>query len=119
MSERGVGIGQRTTGAGREPSMERYVVVSALSVIAIFVLCAFSVWGQWRRMAVLLAAAALLVPLNLLLIRVASRPGALARAELLKNLVNCAGTALAGRLCGWPLPMWLFLPLNAVWFVDL
>jgi PAS domain S-box-containing protein len=119
MSQIGRGMGSHSNELDREQSARADAFVRMLSALGIGVLCVASLWGHWGRVTLMAIAVTVLWPLNLLFVHWDTRGGPLRTIEVLKNATNFVGTAVAGHLCGWPLPLWLFLPLNAVWFDGL
>ena len=115
MSERGGGPAADSRGAGRVAASPGQALARMISAGAIIALCVVAEWGRWDRVAIMVGTTAILAPLNWLFIRWSLRPGAAHRIDRIKSVTNLAGMALTGHFCGWPLPLWLYLPLNAVW----
>src|SRR4051794_31727972 len=86
------------------------------AVLVMHALTVAALWGQWRRIALLVAIAAATVVGNVALYRAARRSGRAEHAGDAKNWLNGLVGVACGHLCGWPLPLWLFLPFNALRF---
>jgi two-component system, NtrC family, sensor kinase len=96
---------------------DRQGLLSMLGVVGVYLLMVLSIWGQWRSIALVSATFVFMfafnVGLELWLLRQPARP----RWSSTLRLVLEAGAVLVyGRLTSWAVPVWLYLPLNALWF---
>ncbi|WP_164020938.1 sensor histidine kinase [Pyxidicoccus trucidator] len=94
--------------------------VTLLACILIHLLLVYSIWGQWERIALVTAVFAVVTGTNQVL---ASRffSQHTRTAESLRFVMNMVANIIYGLASDWALPMWLYLPLNALWvdrFVD-
>lgn len=78
-----------------------------------------AVWGDWRSFAVVVAVQATLVPFNAWVTLSLLKKRGVESAELIRTVVNLAGTMIIGAMTHWPLPMWLWLPYVALAFDHL
>jgi two-component system NtrC family sensor kinase len=83
-------------------------------VITTHLLLILSVWGRWRSILIITGIFFLVVFYNMML----AQPVFSARtrmAETLRLVGNTVATILYGHFTGWQLPVWLYLPLDAIW----
>ncbi len=84
--------------------------------IALQALVVAALWGHWRALAVSMGVFVAIVPFNLwVTAKVLPSWGAL-RGELFRAVVNTVVTVTVYRVTGWPFPVWLWLPFNALIF---
>ncbi|HXK17024.1 MAG TPA: hypothetical protein VNG33_04450, partial [Polyangiaceae bacterium] len=107
-------------------SEDRYIEISGrlnnvnqLGAWAITTLMLVATWGQWRSFVAVLVVQAALVPFNAWVTLSLLKRRGVRTAELIRNVVNLAGTVLVGALTHWPLPIWLWLPFVALAFDHL
>ncbi|MFL5347156.1 MAG: sensor histidine kinase [Hyalangium sp.] len=84
------------------------------AVILTHLLLIASVWGRWRDIALITGVFLLVVVLNMVL----AQPFFSARTrstETLRLLGNMVATLAYGHFTQWALPVWLYLPLDALW----
>jgi len=84
------------------------------AVVVTHLLLVASVWGQWRNIAIITGVFLLVVCLNLVL----AQPVFSERtrtAETIRLIGNMLANLLYGHFTGWQLPVWLYLPLDAIW----
>ncbi|KFE67604.1 sensor histidine kinase [Hyalangium minutum] len=85
-----------------------------LAVVITHLLLIASVWGQWKTIAIITGTFFLVVCLNLTLARpVFSEQTRL--TETIRLMGNMLANLVYGHVTGWQLPMWLYLPLDAIW----
>ena len=85
-------------------------------VIITHLLLVGSIWGQWRRIAIISGVFVLVSVLNDALVRRIRFFSERARlAENLRVGLNLFVTPIYGYFTDWALPMWLYLPLNSLW----
>jgi two-component system, NtrC family, sensor kinase len=75
-------------------------------------------WGQWTQVFGLAAVAGVLSLTNMVVERLARRHGR-AVAEMVRMLVNAAGTVVGGAVCHWHVLVWIYVPYNMLWFQSL
>ncbi|MCP3140261.1 sensor histidine kinase [Pyxidicoccus xibeiensis] len=94
--------------------------VTLVACILIHLLLVSSIWGQWTRIAMMTAVFIAVTAFNQVLAqRFFSQHTR--TAESLRFTVNMLANVFYGLASDWALPMWLYLPLNALWvdrFVD-
>jgi signal transduction histidine kinase len=91
-----------------------------LTCILIHLLLVQTLWGQWGPIFFVTAVFLGVLGVNLVLAQRFFSQHTRA-AEATRFLVNLGGTLAYGLTSHWALPMWLYLPLNALWldrFVD-
>jgi len=99
-----------------DASIARYARARYQATLLIQLLTMAALWGQWRRITILVGISVVTMLANVLgFYRWARRGGRIDRVDDAKNLFNSLVTVVIGHLCGWPLPQWLFLPMNALW----
>ncbi len=88
--------------------------VTLAACILIHVLLVESLWGRWERIALVTAVFVGVTGTNMVLAR-----GFFSQhtrtAESLRFLLNMTANVVYGLASDWALPMWLYLPLNALW----
>jgi two-component system NtrC family sensor kinase len=88
--------------------------VTLAACIFIHVLLVESLWGQWARIALATGAFTLVTSANFVLARgffsQDTRTG-----ESVRFFINMGANIFYGLVSDWALPMWLYLPLNALW----
>jgi signal transduction histidine kinase len=93
---------------------------TTLACIAIHLLLVHSLWGQWGRITFVTVVFLGVTSINWVLAqRFFSRHTR--AAEATRFLLNLGATLAYGLASHWALPLWLYLPLNALWldrFVD-
>ena len=99
-----------------QPSFGRYERARFCAVLVVHALTVAALWGQWRRLLVFVAFAVGAVACNAALYAVARRTRRFERIDDVKNSFNAIVGFAVGHFCGWPLPQWLFLTLNALGF---
>jgi two-component system NtrC family sensor kinase len=85
-----------------------------IAVVITHVLLVASVWGQWTNIALITGVFFLVVCLNLTL----ARPAFSEQTRLIETIRlvgNMVANLVYGHFTGWQLPMWLYLPLDAIW----
>ncbi|MCE9667662.1 ATP-binding protein [Myxococcus stipitatus] len=91
-----------------------------LACILIHGLLVSALWGRWKTIVVLTVGFVLVTVINVVLARdFFSRHSRVIEAT--RFMLNMAATVFYGVVSDWELPMWLYLPLNALWadrFVD-
>lgn len=88
--------------------------------ILIHALLVESLWGQWTRIALVTAVFAVVTGTNMALAKRFFSQHTRA-AESVRFVMNMVANVIYGVASDWALPMWLYLPLNALWvdrFVD-
>ena len=93
---------------------------TTLACILIHLLLVHSLWGQWARISFVTVVFLGVTGVNWMLAQRFFSQHTRA-AEATRFTLNLAGTLAYGLASGWALPMWLYLPLNALWldrFVD-
>jgi signal transduction histidine kinase len=99
--------------------MRQIITTNAPGWVGIALLTVVSVWGDWRKVAIIVGAELFLVPFNMwVTLRLNAQLGP-ARAELLRAAVDLAGTIAVAVATGWPLPLWFRLPFVALAFDHL
>ncbi|QSQ24172.1 histidine kinase [Pyxidicoccus parkwayensis] len=94
--------------------------VTLAACIVIHALLVEGLWGQWKRIAVVTAVFALVTGTNMVLARRFFSQHT-RTAESVRFFLNMGANIVYGLCSDWALPMWLYLPLNALWvdrFVD-
>jgi signal transduction histidine kinase len=94
--------------------------VTLLACIFIHLLLVHSLWGRWERIALVTAVFLVVAHANHLLARRFFSQDT-RTAEAIRFVMNMLANAVYGVASEWALPMWLYLPLNALWvdrFVD-
>ncbi|MFP2909001.1 sensor histidine kinase [Pyxidicoccus sp. 3LFB2] len=94
--------------------------VTLVACILIHALLVHAIWGQWERIAIVTAVFVVVTGTNMVLARSFFSQHTRAR-ESLRFVVNMVANVVYGVASDWALPMWLYLPLNALWvdrFVD-
>ncbi|MCY1021043.1 sensor histidine kinase [Pyxidicoccus sp. MSG2] len=82
--------------------------------IVIHLLLVHALWGQWRPIAVVTAVFAMVTGTNMVLAqRFFSQHTR--TAESVRFVMNMGANIVYGLASDWALPMWLYLPLNALW----
>src|SRR5262245_10003966 len=85
-----------------------------VGVVATHLLLVASIWGRWRDIALITVACFGVAGFNLVL----AQPVFSARTRLAETLRLC-GNVLAnlfyGHFTDWALPVWIYLPLDAIW----
>jgi signal transduction histidine kinase len=93
---------------------------TTLACILIHLLLVHSLWGQWVRITFVTVVFLGVTGVNWMLAQRFFSHHTRA-AEATRFTLNLAGTLAYGLASGWALPVWLYLPLNALWldrFVD-
>jgi signal transduction histidine kinase len=78
-----------------------------------------SFWGQWRVVAVIVAVDLGLTLFNVVFLKWLARKSTPPRVDAVRLGVNAVGIALVGLHTQWPLPLWVFVPYNMLWFFGL
>jgi signal transduction histidine kinase len=100
-------------------AMREVITANAPGWVAIALLAVASVWGDWRKVAIIVGAELVLVPFNMYVtLRLNGRLGP-TRAEALRAAVDLIGTVAVAMATGWPLPLWFRLPFVALAFDHL
>ncbi|MBZ4416883.1 sensor histidine kinase [Myxococcus sp. RHSTA-1-4] len=82
--------------------------------ILIHLLLIYALWGRWERIALVTAVFLAVTGINIVLAqRFFSQHTR--TAESLRFVVNMLANVIYGLASDWALPMWLYLPLNALW----
>jgi len=84
------------------------------AVVLTHLLLVASVWGQWTNIAIITGTFFLVVALNLVLARPAFSEQTRI-TETVRLLGNMVANLIYGHFTGWQLPVWLYLPLDAIW----
>ncbi|MFP2929815.1 sensor histidine kinase [Pyxidicoccus sp. 3LG] len=96
----------------------RRVTLAACILIHLLLISGF--WGEWKRVALVTAVFIAVTTANQVLARGFFSQHTRA-AETLRFMVNMVANVFYGLASDWALPMWLYLPLNALWvdrYVD-
>jgi signal transduction histidine kinase len=93
--------------------------INQLGAWAIAMLMLVATWGHWRSFTAVVVAQLTLLPFNAWVTLWLLKRRGVKTAELIRAVVNLAGTVLLGALTHWPLPMWLWLPFAALAFDHL
>nr|WP_246357897.1 ATP-binding protein [Pyxidicoccus fallax] len=91
-----------------------------IACILIHLLLVSAIWGQWARIALVTAVFLAVTGINMVLATRFFSEHTRAR-EGLRLSVNMVANVIYGLASDWALPIWLYLPLNALWvdrFVD-
>ncbi|NVB83556.1 MAG: hypothetical protein HOV81_34600 [Kofleriaceae bacterium] len=93
----------------------RLAPVTQWGALAICVMIVGSTWGDWRRFTIAVVLHAILFPLNVMCDRVVV-PWLGRRAEVVRVFVNGVVSVIGYQMIGWPVPVWFWLPFNALTF---
>ena len=99
---------------------KRLKFVTLLACILIHLLLVYSLWGRWERITLVTAVFVVVTSVNQVLAKRFFSQHTRA-AESVRFMVNMVANVIYGLASDWALPMWLYLPLNALWvdrFVD-
>jgi signal transduction histidine kinase len=85
-----------------------------VACLLIHLLLVYSIWSRWERIALVTALFVAGMLFNMVLThRIFSRRTR--STERLRFVVNMGSIVIYGLASDWALPMWLYLPLNALW----
>ncbi|WP_426745431.1 ATP-binding protein [Myxococcus faecalis] len=91
--------------------LKRFTLLACLLIHGLLIV---SLWGRWHEVLVVTVAFAGVTGANVVLAR-----GFFSRhtqaAEATRFTLNMVGTVFYGVVSDWALPVWLYLPLNALW----
>jgi diguanylate cyclase (GGDEF)-like protein len=99
--------------------MQQLIRVNAPGSAMITLLILVSVWGDWRKVLIVLGIEAVHLPFNMWVTLVGLRRWDPMRAESVRALVALTTIVVMGLLTDWPLPLWFRLPFAAMAFDQL
>ncbi|MDC0713931.1 ATP-binding protein [Stigmatella sp. ncwal1] len=95
---------------------DRLGLFSALGVVCIYFLMVLSIWGQWVSIALLSGTFTFVFVFSIVLeLWNSERETRPPRLEVLRLSLEMGAMLIYGKLTSWAVPVWLYLPLNALW----
>ncbi|MCP3098884.1 ATP-binding protein [Myxococcus sp. K15C18031901] len=111
------GMDARADASWMNSQLKRFTLLACILIHGLLV---SSLWGRWHDIAVLTVGFTTVTTINVVLARDFFSRHSKA-TESARFVLNMVATVFYGVVSDWELPMWLYLPLNALWadrFVD-